>query len=758
MEQVYIFTLSALFALAIFDLVVGVSNDAVNFLNSAFSSRAARLRTIMIVASIGVGIGAIFSNGMMEIAKKGIFNPEMFYFEELMVIFAAVMLADILLLDFFNTLGLPTSTTISIVFELLGASVGVAFVKELKEKDRLLYVIDGVRNYINTDKVGQVIVAIFVSVFIAFVVGSLVQFLTRLLFTFDFEKRMRYFSGIVGGIALTALSYFLVIKGLSGLSFMHKELLDWIDQNTLLLLGCFFVGFFILGQVLYWYKVSIWRVVILSGTFALAMAFAGNDLVNFIGVPVAAWDSFQLWEAAGTPEQSMTMGALRENVQTPQIFLIIAGTLMILTIWFSKKALNVMQTEMKLSQQGGGQERFEATGLSRGIVRFSVWITSMIEALIPKRTLKYIHSRFEKPEEEKSDSIDKPAYDVIRAAINLVVSSSLIAVGTSLKLPLSTTYVTFMVAMGTSLADRAWGRESAVFRVAGVFNVIGGWFLTAGAAFVMGLGIAVILFYGEIYGLITMIFLVGYLVVRNAIAYRRKQRKEKEAQKKRFNKEDLITISGIMKLSSQNIAGAVQTIDELYREVIDNLAVENHKGLKACKKRAKALTSDIEDLKSDIYYFIRSIDDSSVTSSKFYILILDYLHSMSNSISFIADTSYTHVDNNHKKLKYNHIRNLKTISEKMQQQFQKILEILNVSMYSNSTTQLIKDVSSIKDEISELIEKQIRDIRTTESSPKNTKLYFSLLLETRVLIRSIINLMTLFKNFKDQFRTMTNEK
>ena len=747
MEQVYIFTLSALFLLAIFDLVVGVSNDAVNFLNSAFSSKAARLRTIMIVASIGVGIGAIFSNGMMEIAKKGIFNPEMFYFEEVMVIFAAVMLADILLLDFFNNIGLPTSTTISIVFELLGASVGVAFVKELKEKDRLLHVIDGVREYINTGKVGQVISAIFVSVFIAFVVGSFVQFITRIIFTFNFEKRMRYFSGI----ALTALSYFLVIKGLSGLSFMHKEQLDWIDQHTGLLLGIFFVLFFFLGQLLYWCKVSIWRVVILSGTFALAMAFAGNDLVNFIGVPVAAWDSFQLWEAAGTPVQSMTMEALRENVQTPQFFLVIAGALMILTLWFSKKSLHVMQTEMKLSQQGGGKERFEATGLSRGIVRFSVWITSMVEALIPKRTLAYIDSRFKKPEEDPN-TIDKPAYDVIRAAINLVVSSSLIAVGTSFKLPLSTTYVTFMVAMGTSLADRAWGRESAVFRVAGVFNVIGGWFITAGAAFVMGLIISMILFYGEIYGLITMIFLVGYLVVRNAIAYRRKQRKEKEAQKKRFNKEDLITISGIMKLSSQNIAGAVQTIDELYREVIDNLAVENHKGLKGCKKRAKALSSDIEDLKSDIYYFIRSIDDSSVTSSKFYILILDYLHSMSNSISFIADTSYTHVDNNHKKLKYNHIRNLKNISEKMQQQFQKILEILNVSMYSNSTTQLIKDVNAIKDEISELIEKQIRDIRTSESSPKNTKLYFSLLLETRVLIRSIINLMTLFKNFKDQYK------
>ena len=752
MEQVYIFTLSALFLLATFDLVVGVSNDAVNFLNSAFSSRAARLRTIMIVASIGVGIGAIFSNGMMEIAKKGIFNPEMFYFEEVMVIFAAVMLADIVLLDFFNNIGLPTSTTISIVFELLGASVGVAFVKELKEKDRLLHVIDGVTEYINTGKVGQVISAIFVSVFIAFVVGSFVQFITRIIFTFNFERRMRYFSGIVGGISLTALSYFLVIKGLSGLSFIHKEQLDWIEQNTGLLLGIFFVCFVILGQILYWCKISVWRVIILSGTFSLAMAFAGNDLVNFIGVPVAAWDSFQLWEAAGTPAQSMTMEALRENVQTPQFFLIIAGALMILTLWFSKKSLHVMQTEMKLSQQGGGKERFEATGLSRGIVRFSVWITSVIETIIPKRTLAYIDSRFVKPEETGNDTIDKPAYDVIRAAINLVVSSSLIAVGTSFKLPLSTTYVTFMVAMGTSLADRAWGRESAVFRVAGVFNVIGGWFMTAAAAFVMGLIISMILFYGEIYGLITMIFLVGYLVVRNAIAYRRKQRKEKEAQKKRFNKEDLITISGIMKLSSQNIAKAVQTIDELYREVIDNLAVENHKGLKACKKRAKALTSDIEDLKSDIYYFIRSIDDSSVTSSKFYILILDYLHSMSNSISFIADTSYTHVDNNHKKLKYNHIRNLKTISEKMQQQFQKILEILNVSMYSNSTTQLIKDVNAIKDEISELIEKQIRDIRTSESSPKNTKLYFSLLLETRVLIRSIINLMTLFKNFKDQYK------
>ncbi|MDO4879713.1 MAG: inorganic phosphate transporter [Capnocytophaga sp.] len=749
MEQIYIFTLVVLCVLAIFDLMVGVSNDASNFLNAAVGSKATSLRTIMIVASIGIGIGAVFSNGMMEIAKSGMFNPQMFYFEEVMVIFAAVMLADIILLDFFNYLGLPTSTTVSIVFELLGAAVAVGLIKVLSDPQSSVIVTD----YINTAKAGQIVSAIFVSVLLAFTAGSIVQFIARLIFTFHFEKKMSYLSGIFGGISLTALIYFLVIKGLKGVSFVSKDLLYWIDNNTLVIIACFIVFFSILSQLLYVAKVNIFKVVVLAGTFALAMAFAGNDLVNFIGVPIAAWDSFNLWTAAGSPENSFVMSGLLDGGQTPQYFLFISGGVMILTLWFSKSARNVIETGVNLSRQDESKEKFEANAISRIVVRFSVWVANAVEKIIPRSVLKKIDERFQKPEEKPGK--DKPAFDLVRASVNLVVSSSLIALGTSLKLPLSTTYVAFMVAMGASLADRAWGRESAVFRVAGVFNVIGGWFLTAGAAFVMAFITAMILYYGEIYGLIGMVLLVGFLLMRNSIAYKRKEAKNKEAQSRQFNREDLININGIMRMSSQNIAGAVQQLNEIYTGVIDNLAVENLKELKANKKKAKALSAEIEDLKSGIYYFIKSVDNGSVESIKFYILILDYLYSMANSIVFIADNSYTHVNNNHKKLKYNHIRNLKQISERMESQFGKILEILNISMYSNSITKLIEEEHSIKDQISALIEKQIFDIRSAEGSPKNTKLYFNILLETKVLTRTIIFLMQLFKDFKDQYKKVS---
>ena len=749
MEQIYIFTLVVLFVLAVFDLMVGVSNDAANFLNSAVGSKVTTIRTIMIVASIGIGIGAIFSNGMMEIAKSGIFNPQMFYFEEIMVIFAAVMISDIILLDFFNYLGLPTSTTISIVFELLGASVAVGLIKVLSDPQSAIIVTD----YINTAKAGQIISAIFVSVLFAFTAGSLVQFIARIIFTFHYEKKMHYLSGIFGGVALTALMYFLVIKGLKSVSFVSKDLLLWIDTHSGIIILSFIIFFGILSQLLYLAKVNIFKIIVLAGTFALAMAFAGNDLVNFIGVPIAAWDSFNLWTSAGMPENSLNMSGLLDGGQTPQYFLFISGTIMVLTLWFSKSAQNVSATGVNLSRQDEGKEKFEANAISRIVVRFCVWISQAIEKLIPRAVLQKIDKQFQKPEEKPGE--DKPAFDLVRASVNLVVASSLIALGTSLKLPLSTTYVAFMVAMGSSLADRAWGRESAVFRVAGVFNVIGGWFLTAGAAFVMAFIMGLILYYGEIYGLIIMVLVVGFLLMRNSIAYKRKEAKNKEAQSRLFNREDLITINGIMRMSSQNIAGAVQQINEIYTGVINNLAVENLKELKANKKKAKALSADIEELKAGIYYFIKSVDNGSVASIKFYILILDYLYSMANSIVFIADNSFTHVNNNHKKLKYNHIRNLKNISERMEAQFDKILEILNVSMYSNSITKLIEDEHSIKDQISALIEKQILDIRTAEGSPKNTKLYFNILLETKVLTRTIIFLMQLFKDFKDQYKKVS---
>lgn len=757
MEQIYIFMLVVLFVLAVFDLMVGVSNDAVNFLNSAVGSKAASLRTIMIVASIGIAIGAVFSNGMMEIAKSGIFNPDKFYFEEIMYIFVAVMLTDILLLDFFNTLGLPTSTTVSIVFELLGASVAVALMKVIAAEQNINLVFD----YINNAKALQIITGIFVSVGIAFTVGTIVQYISRLIFTFNYEKKMKYLAGIFGGISLTFLFYFLIIKGLKDVSFVSKEQYVWVDTHTPLLLGIFLVSFSIISQLLHSFGVNILKIVILVGTFGLAMAFAGNDLVNFIGVPIAAWDSFNIWQTNGSPD-AMTMESLRHSVKTPQIFLVIAGLTMVLTLWFSKKARNVIETGVSLSRQDEGtSEKFEANALSRVVVRVAVLTSTAIEKVIPRRLSRKIDARFQRPEEVKSEKnkkgkADEPAFDLIRAAINLVLSSALIALGTSMKLPLSTTYVTFMVAMGSSLADRAWGRESAVYRVAGVFNVVGGWFLTAGAAFIMTFIVSTLLFFGKIYVLIPLVFIVTYLLLKSAKMYRKKQ--EAQAEKaKVFEYNDLITINEIVKISSQNIGKAVKRIDNLYVNVVDNLATENLAELKTCRKKAKSLEGDIEDLKSNIYRFIKSLDDSSVTSSKFYIVILDYLHNMSQSIGFIAETSYTHVNNNHKKLKYNQIRDLKSLSEKMHKQFQIILEILNVSMYSNSITKLIAEENAIKADISILIEKQIKEIRSTDSSPKNTKLYFSLLLETKVLIRSTINLMSLFKEFKDQYKVIVNK-
>lgn len=758
MEQIYIFMLVVLFILAIFDLMVGVSNDAVNFLNSAVGSKAASLRTIMIVASIGIAIGAIFSNGMMEIAKSGIFNPDKFYFEEIMYIFVAVMLTDILLLDFFNTLGLPTSTTVSIVFELLGASVAVSLMKVLGADQSLNLVFE----YINNAKALQIITGIFVSVGIAFTVGTLVMYISRLIFTFNYEKKMKYLAGIFGGISLTFLFYFLIIKGLKDVSFISKEQYAWVNTHTMLILGIFLVSFSIISQLLHALGVNVLKIVILVGTFGLAMAFAGNDLVNFIGVPIAAWDSFHIWQSSGSPETGMTMESLRNSVKTPQFFLVVAGLVMVLTLWFSKKARNVIETEISLSRQDeGANEKFEANALSRAVVRVALLTSTAIDKVLPRGISRKIDARFQRPEEVKTDrkegeKEEEPTFDLIRAAINLVISSALIALGTSMKLPLSTTYVTFMVAMGSSLADRAWGRESAVYRVAGVFNVVGGWFLTAGAAFIMSFVVATLLFFGEIYALIPLVFLVMYLLIKSAKVYRKRQ--EAKAEKaKTFEYNDLITIKEIVNISSQNIAKAIKRIDNLYVNVVDNLATENLAELKTCKKKAKSLEGDIEDLKSNIYRFIKSLDDSSVTSSKFYIVILDYLHNMSQSIGFIADTSYTHVNNNHKKLKYNQIRDLKNLSEKMHKQFQIILEILNVSMYSNSITKLIADETLIKDDISVLIEKQIKEIRSTDSSPKNTKLYFSLLLETKVLIRSTINLMSLFKEFKDQYKAIDNK-
>ena len=470
METIYLCIIIFLFVLAIFDLIVGVSNDAVNFLNSAVGAKAASFKTILFIAGIGIFIGASLSNGMMDIARHGIYQPEHFYFAEIMCILLAVMLTDVVLLDVFNSMGMPTSTTVSLVFELLGGTFALSLIK-VRNSDTL-----GLGDLINTDKALSVIMAIFVSVAIAFFFGMLVQWLARVIFTFNYTKKMKYSIALFGGVAATSIIYFMLIKGPKDSSFMTPENKQWIQDNTWMLISVFFVFFTILMQILHWLKINVFKVVVLMGTFALALAFAGNDLVNFIGVPLAGFSSFMDFTANGNGNpDGFLMTSLLGPAKTPWYFLIGAGAIMVYALCTSKKAHAVIKTSVDLSRQDEGEETFGSTPIARTIVRFSMTLANGISRITPDSTKKWLDTRFRKDEAIIADG---GAFDLVRASVNLVLAGLLIALGTSLKLPLSTTYVTFMVAMGTSLADRAWGRDSAVYRITGVLSVIGGWFIT----------------------------------------------------------------------------------------------------------------------------------------------------------------------------------------------------------------------------------------------------------------------------------------
>ncbi|MGM0932089.1 MAG: anion permease [Bacteroidota bacterium] len=749
MEDVYIVMLVALFALAITDLVVGVSNDAVNFLNSAIGSKAVSMRTILIVASLGVAVGAIFSSGLMEVARKGIFVPDQFYFEEIMIIFMAVMITDVLLLDFFNSLGLPTSTTVSIVFELLGAAVSMALIK--------IYMDTGdysqLTSYINTSKATEIILGILLAVIIAFIVGAIIQYISRLIFSFQFERKIKYVGALFGGGSLTAILHFILMKGLKGVSFIPQYVLDYLNDNTLTIIGVSFVIFTLLSQfVMSILKMDILRVVIVVGTFALALAFAGNDLVNFIGVPIAAWQSFEIWQSAyqatGVMPSDLLMTELSGSVPTPQLLLVLAGGVMVITIWFSGKARSVVDTGVNLARQGDGSERFEPNFLSRSIVRYSVVFGNAISVVLPLRLKKKIESKFEKSTTHvRSKRANAPAFDMVRASVNLVVASILISIGTSMKLPLSTTYVTFMVAMGTSLADRAWDRESAVYRVAGVLNVVGGWFVTALVAFSAAALFAAIIYFGGMIALALLIILAVVLVVRSTMIHSKKTKEEEN--RKRYNRTDIITINEITAESSENISSVIGGVNKMYTKTVDNLGYHDLGKLKKNSKAIKTLESEVDELKGNIFYFIKSLDEDSVEASKFYILILDYLQDMVQSIGFITRNSYNHVNNNHKNLKFNQVRDLKKVDEKMQVLFDDIKDTFDNHEFSN-IEEILAEKQQLLDYVSELIQKQINRIRTSETSPKNTKLYFGLLLETKDLISSTMSLLQLFQEFNNE--------
>lgn len=521
MEWMYLGMVVFLFILAVFDLWVGVSNDAVNFLNSAIGSKAARFRTIVAIAAVGVFCGAVMSDGMMDIARHGMFNPEYFYFKEVMYIFLAVMVTDIVLLDVFNSLGMPTSTTVSMVFELLGASFALAMIKVANSVGEM-----ELGSFLNTDKALQVIIAIFLSVAIAFVFGALIQYLTRIVFTFNYKNNLRWKVGVFGGIAITSIVYFMLFKGMKHLSFMTAETVNYINDNVALVLGGCFVFFTVLMQILHFCKVNVFRVVVLTGTFSLAMAFSGNDLVNFIGVPLAGLASYEYFvESGATDVMGFTMEQLKESATTPILYLFIAGVVMVTSLATSKKAHNVVKTSISLSSKDEGEEMFGSSRVARSLVRWGNSVGSVVQSITPKSVLHFIDTRFVPSEVEEREGV---TFDLIRASINLVVAALLIALGTSLKLPLSTTYVTFMVAMGSSLADRAWTRESAVFRITGVLTVIGGWFITAGVAFTACFFVTIAMYFGGEVAVVLIICAGLYALYHSQQRYKKKQAETKE--------------------------------------------------------------------------------------------------------------------------------------------------------------------------------------------------------------------------------------
>ena len=569
MDNLYIIILAALLGLAIIDLIVGVSNDAVNFLNSAIGSKAISFRNILIIASLGIFVGAIFSSGMMEVARKGIFMPGEFYFSEIMIIFISVMIADVLLLDFYNSLGMPTSTTVSIVFELLGAAVIMALIKIGMDDAQS---VSDIGTYINKDKAVIIVTGILLSVFIAFTVGAVVQWLSRLVFTFQYEKKIQSVGFLFAAACLTAISYFIFFKGLKGTPY-YGDIKDVLaTYNIAIIAGLFVlwsVAAYVINNV---FKKNVLVLVIGIGTFSLALAFAGNDLVNFIGVPMAAYHSYEAWSASGVAASEFSMGVLSEKVPSEPVLLFLAGGIMVLTLWFSKKAQTVVETGIDLSRQDEGSERFRANFLSRSIVKGSSRVVSLLNAFVPQRTLDRVANSFSRPIQNISADKAKelPAFDNIRASINLAVAGILISIATSMKLPLSTTYVTFMVAMGTSFADRAWGRESAVYRVAGVLNVIGGWFLTAISAFVVAGGLTYVIFLGQEAAIAVLLIVAVGLLLRS---YRSHKRKVANigvvAGLRKFESK---TVQGIIDESADNISNAMGRVAKSYGAMIDGLA------------------------------------------------------------------------------------------------------------------------------------------------------------------------------------------
>ena len=750
MENFYLVLTIVFLALAITDLIVGVSNDAVNFLNSAIGSKVSSRFLIMIVASLGILVGTAFSDGMMEVARKGIFYPEFFSFNEIMVIFFAVMITDVLLLDFFNTVGLPTSTTVSIVFELLGAAVAVSVVKLAMGEQMILD--NGIEraaelaDYINSGKALAIISGILLSIVFAFVVGAIIQYITRTIFSFNYKTSLRNFGSIWGGIAITVITYFILIKGAKHASFMTLATKDWIHDNTWTLIGYSLIGWSILLQLLRWIaKANILKIIVLVGTFSLAMAFAGNDLVNFIGVPLAGLKSYEIYVANNFTE-GILMTELAKPVKTPMLYLILAGAVMVITLWFSKKARRVTETELNLSRQDAGDERFTSSIMSRILVRRVININNFLNKVIPSGIIKAIRNRFDQTsyKVQQSKMKDPPMFDLVRASVNLTVAAILIAYATSKKLPLSTTYVTFMVAMGTSLSDRAWGRESAVYRITGVLTVISGWFLTALTAFTVAFIVAYIALKGGPWA-IGGIFIFALSMVYRMFKLHKQRVKEKEEKEITI---DVINEFNIIEQCKKDVYNTLSGVVRLFNDIIIGLTSENRKQLKNIDREVNKLNLVAKDMKNNIHIIVQKLQEESKETSHFYIQVIDYLREIAHSLSFISRPSFNHIDNNHKGLNDIQVQELLHLKDSINGLVLECNEIIQTDNFDKIESVLQKQQNALK-EINSCRKNQIKRIKAHDTGTRNSILYLGLLNECKNFLLQTVNLLKAQRDFID---------
>jgi phosphate/sulfate permease len=734
--ELLLFAVILLGAIALFDIAVGVSNDAANFLNSSIGSRVAPRRVILIVASLGLLAGVVFSSGMMEVARKGIFNPHLFTMPELIMLFLAVMVADIIILDLFNGFGLPTSTTVSIVFELLGAAVAISILKIMQNGGGLAEL----SNYINSAKALLIIIGILLSVAVAFTLGAIAQILTRLLFTFEYESRLRRYGAIWGGVALSSITYFILVKGAKGASFLTPDMVMWIQGHTWgILLGICAVSAVLL-QILQMTGASILRPIVLIGTFALAMAFAANDLVNFIGVPMAGYHAFTIAKASSDPLGG-TMDALSGKVAPEPYLLLLAGGVMVVTLWFSRKARTVSETEINLANQDERDERFEPFFLSRGIVRMMVSFFEVAQRLTPPPLRAKLAQRMAAVERTAAEEQDRPPYDLLRATVNLMVASAIISYATSRKLPLSTTYVTFMVAMGTSFADLAWGRESAVYRVTGVLTVIGGWFMTAVAAF-FGAGLfAIVLFYTGGYGLIGLMSIAAFAIWRNHGLH--SDRVESAHEEEVLNLKKVTDVRETVTATFEQMGHLLQEIRQSLDAAIVGLFEEDLVALRKQRKASRKVQRWTNIITANIFKALRLLQSESADASTRYAQTARRLQKLADGHRDIVMRAALHVSHRHTGFLGDQASELDEVRKALDAILLRVENAFK-SKAAASSDEVVQLDAALRELAQELNDRQIARIRTVESKTRLSILYYAIIGNARMISKQCLRLLDSF--------------